>query len=237
MWGSTHLVAQGPPGPDPDTHMLAATWEPQPRCLRTSATLRGRFRKNDDGDGDTVSVIYYSLRAPVDYVGGVGARGPPSPARSPSRSLSLRLKSHCSCELFSPLIRSLSYKMKKGYRVRVRTFVCVCMCVCARQEVAHRVRDHGSVPSKPGAGELGYRRASWNASARAGKVALGSETVFHFWFFFFLLFCLVSRRSLVLPTLSCRTSAPSLPLSSSCNVSRLSHFTPVPLSASSSLSH
>lgn len=55
-------------------------------------------------------------------------------------------------------------------------------------------------------------------------------------FLFFLLFCLVSRRSLVLPTLSCRTSAPSLPLSSSCNVSRLSHFTPVPLSASSSLS-
>lgn len=172
----------------------------------------------------------------MDYVGGVGARGPPSLAPTPSRSLSLRLKSHCSCELFSPLIRSLSYKMKKGYRVRVRTFVCVCMCVCARQEVAHRVRDHGSVPSKPGAGELGYRRASWNASARAGKVALGSETVFHFWFFFFLLFCLVSRRSLVLPTLSCRTSAPSLPLSSSCNVSRLSHFTPVPLSASSSLS-
>lgn len=49
-------------------------------------------------------------------------------------------------------------------------------------------------------------------------------------FFFFFLFCLVSRRSLVLPTLSCGTSAPSAPLSSSCNISRLSHFTPMSLS-------
>lgn len=72
------------------------------------------------------------------------------------------------------------------------------MCVCALQEVAHRVRDHGSVPSKPGARELGYRRASWNASARAGKVALGSETVFHFWFFFFCSFV----SSLVVPSSS-----------------------------------
>lgn len=99
----------------------------------------------------------------MDYVGGScwgnGNEGPPC------------LKSRCSCELFSPLIRLLSYEMEEGLEspcvyasVRVRR---------ARQEVAERVRDHGSVPTKPEASELGYCHASWNASARAGKVALG----------------------------------------------------------------
>lgn len=169
----------------------------------------------------------------MDYVGGVGARGPPSLALSPSRSLSLRLKSHCSCELFSPLIRSLSYKMKKGYRVRVRTFVCVCVCVHGRRlhtgsETMGASRPSQEPESSATAAPAGTHQREREKSHSAPKP---------YFTFFFLLFCLVSRRSLVLPTLSCRTSAPSLPLSSSCNVSRLSHFTPVPLSASSSLSH
>lgn len=46
------------------------------------------------------------------------------------------------------------------------------MCVCVRTAgVAGWVRDHGSVPTKPEAGEFGYCHTSWNASARAGKVA------------------------------------------------------------------
>lgn len=177
----------------------------------------------------------------MDYVGGVGARGPPSLppslARSPSRSLSLRLKSHCSCELFSPLIRSLSYKMKKGYRVRVRTFVCVCVCVHGRRLHTGSETMGASRPSQEPESSATAAPAGTHQRERE-KSHSAPKPYFTFGFSFFLLFCLVSRRSLVLPTLSCRTSAPSLPLSSSCNVSRLSHFTPVPLSASSSsLSH
>lgn len=172
----------------------------------------------------------------MDYVGGVGARGPPSLALSPSRSLSLRLKSHCSCELFSPLIRSLSYKMKKGYRVRVRTFVCVCVCVCTAGGCTQGQRPwERPVQARSQRARLPPRQLERISASGKSRTRLRNRI--SLLVFLFLLFFLVSRRSLVLPTLSCRTSAPSLPLSSSCNVSRLSHFTPMPLSASSSLSH
>ena len=42
--------------------------------------------------------------------------------------------------------------MKKGEGVCVRVCVCINVCVCTAG-VAGRVRDHGSVPTKPEAGE------------------------------------------------------------------------------------
>lgn len=136
----------------------------------------------------------------------------------PSPTLSLRLKSHCSCELFSPLIPSLSYKMKKGYRVRVCTRDCVhiFVCVCVRGGRLHT-----------GSETMGASRPSQQPERSATATPAGthqreqekshSTLKQYFTLDFFCPF--LCRRSLVPPALiamvlSCRTSAPSPPLSS-----------------------
>lgn len=57
--------------------------------------------------------------------------------------------------------------MKKGEGVCV--CVCINVCVMCSAGVAGQVRDHGSVTTKPE--QFGYCYTSWNASARARKVA------------------------------------------------------------------
>lgn len=148
-----------------------------------------------------MSVIYYRLRAPVDYVGGScwgnGNEGPPC------------LKSRCSCELFSPLIRSLSYEMEEGLESP-----CVYMQVCVRGVRGGRLR-RGS--ETMGASRPSQKPASLATATPAGmhqrereKSHSGFKSYFTSFLLFFLLLLLSSspRRPFASPLTS---SSPTFP--------------------------
>lgn len=93
MSGSTHLPAL-PPGPDPITQTRSRTVTSPTAEDAVAAPLRLRGTLILFKFGDTVGMIYSSLRAPADYVWGNGIEG-----KGVGGVLFSEVS--CSCELFS----------------------------------------------------------------------------------------------------------------------------------------